>query len=65
MAYASVEALVDQIDHPNGAACARILADHRELFATVQGSTHNHQAWRGGYLDHVAEVMNIAVVLFE
>lgn len=65
MAYASVEALVGQIDNPNGAACARILADHRELFATVQGSTHNHQAWRGGYLDHVAEVMNIAVVLFE
>ncbi|MCU0687543.1 MAG: hypothetical protein MUF34_35755 [Polyangiaceae bacterium] len=31
----------------------------------MQGSTNNHQAWRGGDLDHVAEVMNIAVVLFE
>lgn len=65
MGYESVDDLVRRIDNPNGAACARILADHRELFATVQGSTHNHQAWRGGYLDHVCEVMNIAVVLYE
>ncbi len=65
MGYDRVDDLVRRIDHPNGAACARILAEHRELFATVQGSTHNHQAWRGGYLDHVCEVMNIAVVLYE
>src|SRR5205085_12353619 len=49
----------------NRSACARIMADHRALFATVQGSTHNHQAWRGGYLDHVTEIMNIAVVLYD
>ncbi len=65
MAYESVESLVGRIDDPNGAGCAKILADHRALFATVQGSTNNHQAWRGGYLDHVSEVMNIAVVLYE
>ncbi|HEU0036217.1 MAG TPA: hypothetical protein VFQ53_36640 [Kofleriaceae bacterium] len=65
MSYASVDDLVARIDDPNGAACARLLAEHRELFATIQGSTHNHQAWRGGYLDHVTEVMNIAVVLYE
>jgi hypothetical protein len=65
MAYASVEELVGRIDEPNRTACGRILAEHRTLFATVQGSTHNHQAWRGGYLDHVAEVMNIAVLLYE
>ena len=65
MPYESVESLVHRIDNPNGAACAKILADHRTLFATVQGSTNNHQAWRGGYLDHVSEVMNIAVVLYE
>jgi len=63
--YESVESLVARIDQPNGGACARIVADHRALFATVQGSTHNHQAWRGGYLDHVSEVMNIASVLYD
>ncbi len=65
MGYASVESLLNRIDNPNGATCRRILAHHRELFATVQGSTNNHQAWRGGYLDHVSEVMNIGVLLSE
>ncbi len=63
--YESVESLVTRIDEPNGSACARIVAEHRALFSTVQGSTHNHQAWRGGYLDHVSEVMNIANVLYD
>lgn len=57
--------LIAMIDEPNRTPCAHILAEHRTLFATVQGSTHNHQAWRGGYLDHVTDAMNIAVVLYE
>lgn len=28
------------------------------------GATHNHQAWLGGYLDHIRETMNIAVALY-
>lgn len=63
--YESVESLVARIDEPNRSACARIVADNRALFATVQGSTNNHQAWRGGYIDHVSEIMNIACVLYE
>jgi len=41
--YQSVESLIARIDEPNRSACARLVADHRVLFATVQGSTHNHQ----------------------
>lgn len=33
-------------------------------FMTAKGSGHNHQAWEGGYLDHVRETMNIAVRLY-
>lgn len=64
-AYYSLEKLVTLIDEPNRSACVRILSDHWDLFATVQGSTHNHQAWPGGYFDHVREAMNIAVVLYQ
>ena len=63
--YESVESLIARIDEPNRSACARIVAENRALFATVQGSTNNHQAWRGGYLDHVTEIMNIANVLYD
>jgi hypothetical protein len=64
-AYFTVDELIGMIGEPNRSACRRILADHRTLFQTVPGSTHNHQAWPGGYFDHVQEIMNVAVVLYE
>jgi len=63
--YFSVEKLIDMISEPNRSICARILIDNKQLFQKVQGASHNHQAWPGGYFDHVQEVMNIAVVLYQ
>lgn len=63
--YYTMEEMLAMVDGPNRAACEKILADNRALFQTVQGSIHNHQAWPGGYFDHVQEIMNIAVVLYE
>jgi hypothetical protein len=62
--YVPIDDLIQLITEPNRTAVRKILAANRELFGKVQGSTHNHQAWPGGYLDHVTEVMNIALVLF-
>lgn len=64
MTYRTIEEMLDLVDEPNGSICKRILADNRKLFQTVQGSTNNHQNWPGGYFDHVQEIMNIAVVLY-
>ena len=63
--YLSIEKLVSMIAGPNGAACRRMLDDNRALFETVPGSTNNHQAWPGGYIDHVTEGMNVAVNLYD
>jgi len=63
--YYIIEEMLEMIDEPNRMACSRILEDNRKLFQTVQGSTNNHQNWPGGYFDHVQEIMNIAVVLYE
>lgn len=63
--YYTIEQMLEMIDEPNRMACQRILMDNRKLFQTVQGSTNNHQNWPGGYFDHVQEIMNIAVVLYE
>jgi len=62
--YYTVEQMLDMVDEPNRSACFRILVDNRKLFQTVQGSSNNHQAWPGGYFDHVQEIMNIALVLY-
>src|SRR5579884_732757 len=63
--YLSFDELLRQVDQPYQSAFQRLLAGHAELFRSARGSSHNHQAWAGGYADHIREVMNIAVVLYE
>jgi hypothetical protein len=62
--YLSMDELLAMIPGDNGRACERIYADHGDHFRRVRGSSHNHQAWPGGYLDHVVETMNIARLLY-
>lgn len=62
--YFSLEEALNLIDEPNRSSCIKMLADNKGLFQTVQGSTHNHQAWPGGYRDHVQEICNIAIFLY-
>ena len=62
--YKIVNQLLMLIDEPNQTACINIFNDNKVLFKTVQGSSNNHQAWVGGYYDHVQEAMNIAVILY-
>ena len=62
--YYAIERMIGMISGPNRSACFRILRNNRKLFQTVQGSTNNHQAWLGGYFDHVQEIMNIAIALY-
>jgi hypothetical protein len=63
--YLSFDELLRRADQPYQSTFQRLLADHDELFRSARGSSHNHQAWTGGYADHIREVMNIAVVLYE
>ena len=63
--YRTIDELLYFIKEPNQTACLNLLDDNRLLFQKVQGSTNNHQAWPGGYFDHIQEVMNIAFVLHE
>ena len=64
--YYSIEEMLEKIDHPvNRKPCLKLLRENDGLFKSARGSTHNHQAWPGGYWDHVQEVMNIAIVLYK
>lgn len=63
--YFSIEDLINLIDEPNRTGCFKILNENRQLFETVRGSTHNHQTWDGGILDHVTDGMNYAYYLYE
>lgn len=39
---------------------ARFVSDHFDKLVDAWGSSHNHQAWIGGWWNHTLEVMNIA-----
>lgn len=56
--YLTLDELLELIDEPNRSACRRLLAENRALFEQARGSTHNHQTWSGGYIDHVTDGMN-------
>ncbi len=63
-AYYTVDAMVAMIDEPNRSICQRVISNNRKLFMQAAGSSHNHQAWPGGYWDHICEVMNIWLLLY-
>lgn len=62
--YMTIDILVANIAEPNLTPCLALLNDYRELFETTYGSTHNHQTWPGGYIDHVTDCLNYACLLF-
>ncbi len=62
--YYNLDQMLAMIDEPNRTACERLVDDNRQLLQTAHGSTNNHQAWPGGWWDHITEAMNIALQLY-
>jgi hypothetical protein len=58
------EMLANYVDEPARSACEAIYRDNLVLFQKTRGSTHNHQTWDGGYLDHITDGMNYARHLY-
>lgn len=62
--YLRMEQWLRLIHEPDRDTLFRIYEENLALFRTAPGSKHNHQAWPGGYLDHVTETANIGMVLY-
>jgi hypothetical protein len=62
--YLDWTSLMALIPDPNRTNLWAIVRSYQERFAKAYGSSHNHQAWEGGYWDHVAETMNLACQLY-
>lgn len=60
--YQSMDELLALL--PNPEPYRGVLTEYREKIVIAKGSGHNHQAWEGGYLNHVLEVMNIGYWLY-
>lgn len=57
--------LIDLLDEPRQKVASAILEKHKDKFEILPGSISKHQAWPGGYKNHIEEVMNIAVLLYD
>jgi len=53
------------IGESNREQCKEIYLDNKDIFEKAKGSNVKHQAWEGGYLDHIIDIMNIAVRLYD
>lgn len=62
--YLPLADMLKLVDEPAQSVCGRLLAGNQALFETAPGSRHNHQAWPGGYFDHVVDGMNYARHLY-
>lgn len=57
--------LIEMIDEPNRSLCLKLYTDNKYIFDTSKGSNTKHQAWEGGYIDHITEVMNISIKQYD
>jgi len=63
--YLLLGELLLSVDEPYRSGFQRLLVEQAPRFQSARGSSNNHQAWLGGYVDHIQEVMNAAVALYE
>ena len=57
--------LIEKLSPQHRVVVDRVLWEYSGTIWSIPGSTTKHQAWRGGYVSHLEETMNIALMLFE
>ena len=62
--YQTIEQMLELMEQPHQGDCIDFIERNRRLLDTSKGSALKHQAWQGGYRDHITEVMNIAIVYY-
>lgn len=55
----------DLIGSPNKEKCWQLYFENHAVIDKARGSKSKHQAWEGGYIDHICETVGIAEDLFE
>lgn len=56
----SLRDFLESMDDPRREALLKFYDDYEDIIHYAAGSSHNHQAWEGGYADHIAEVLRIS-----
>jgi len=62
--YRGLEDVITMVETPNREGVRKLYTVNAQLFSQARGSTRKHQAWPGGYLDHVVDACNVGLVLY-
>lgn len=63
--YRTVEELITLLPRATHEGCTHMRTFFREQCGDAPGSSHNHQTRKGGYFDHITDIMNYACFLYE
>ena len=64
MKYQNINYFLNKIDEPNATRCKNLFGDFKERFEASPGSLRKHQAWKGGYIHHIEETMNLGLLIY-
>ena len=59
-----IEELINLLNESQREIAIKIWDKYKKEFEILPGSISKHQAWPGGYKNHIEEVMNIAILLY-
>jgi hypothetical protein len=62
--YKAFLELISELPVYQSMAIKEFIASDLSCIHKAAGSSHNHQAWEGGWFHHIQEVMNIAIKLY-
>lgn len=65
MKFYKIKYLINKIEEPNKSKVFATLEKYKDRFYKAKGSTKKHQAWEGGYVDHLEETMSMAVNFYK
>lgn len=53
------------IGEPNQSKCWKMYRENYQVMDKARGSKTKHQAWEGGYIDHICECVGVAEKMYE
>jgi len=60
----SLEGLISLMEPEHKRIAEMICEDYKDIIFVIPGSASKHQTWKGGYVSHIEESMNLAVILY-
>lgn len=60
----SLQGLISLMQPEHKRVAEKICEDYKNIIYAIPGSASKHQTWEGGYVSHLEETMNLAVILY-